>query len=232
MRRLEVAPVAARVADCLRRLPVRQVSGQIAGRWLWLPRLGLSVLAHEHTEAGWLCSLVAADSRPVRLPTGICVVDEVEISRAIATRWPWDVLAGLSPDEYRDTWRIRAADRGAPMALCEALLACVEDTPAYPADLYPADLDPTGWMVTIDAAVRARSGCRSTAGLHRQCQRLVDTGLLTPAETPDTRPGGEPDSAPKTRRGPVRYRLTLPPVCWPTPSSPTSSSLMPGGPTW
>lgn len=171
MPRLEVPALTPGVLDCLRRLPARHRVEEVAGRWLWLPRLGVSVLAHEHTEAGWLCTLIAVDSAadfpPARLPTGVLVVAEVEVVTAVSTRWPWDASAGLSQPEFCDAWRVRAAVHGAPMALREALLSHVEDTRMFTPDLCPPDLDPVVWTVPVGPAVRMQSGCPTMQALRQ-----------------------------------------------------------------
>lgn len=169
---LPVSPVL----DCLRRLPVRQPGTDVAGRVVWLPRLGVSVLVHGSVAGGWLCTVVAADSRPAVLPVGGFVVSEVEVSTAFATPVPWHTVAALSAAEFVDVWRVRCAVHGRNPMLVGALLEA---------------LAPDTLTVVVDDRVRARSGCRSQQGLRQACRRLVECGLLLDLSEPAGR-GGDP----------------------------------------
>ncbi|WP_214405744.1 hypothetical protein [Pseudonocardia lacus] len=176
------------VLDRLLRLPERQPGGDVAGRLLWLPRLGVTVLPHEHVAEGWLCTMTGADSRPHRLPPGVFLVADFEVRTAFTADRP---TAELETPEFCDAWRVRLAVHGGNPMLGDALIAHLD----------PADRT----VATADRTVRTRSGARTAAGFRQVCHRLHTAGLLTALFTDDT---GDTDS----RR---RYRLTLPTPTWP-----------------
>lgn len=178
------------VLDCLLRLPERQALGDVAGRPLWLPRLGVTVLPHEHVAEGWLCTLADADSRPHRLPTGVFVVADFEVLTAFTADRP---AADLQTPEFCDAWRVRLAAHGGSLLLGDALITHLD----------PADRT----VATDDRTVRARSGYRTAAGFRQACRRLHTAGLLT-ALVDDTY---NTDRTDRCRR----YRLTIPTPTWP-----------------
>lgn len=193
VRRLDFPAVPpSGVRDRLNRLPVQQTGREIAGAVLWLPRVAVSVLAHEQVPRGWLCTLAWADRCQGRLPTGVFIISDTEARTAFPTRCPWDPVAELTAAQYADAWRVRLAARvPGSLMLGEALLT---------------GLDPNTLALTITTAVRAQSGCRTTSGFWQACGRLCDAELLMPLFD-DT--GGLP------AEGRWQYGLRMPASTWP-----------------
>ena len=147
----DLPPMSPATRDLLsRRLPVRQPAGSVAGRPLWLPRLGVTVLPHEPVTRGWLCSFVAADTHPVRLPVGLWLVDEVEITTgfAVPASWPLRLPDGLAGDEFAAAWLVRVVE----------VDCCRYGTAAA----LLAGFDPDTLTVVADDAARRRAGPRTT----------------------------------------------------------------------
>lgn len=209
-------------ADLLsRRLPARQVVAAVAGQPLWLPRLGLTVLPHEPTSGGWLCSVVAADALPLRLPVGLWVVDDVEIATAVTVPrgWPLGLPDGLTGQEFRDAWLVRVVE----------VDCCRYGTAAA----LLAGFDPDTLTVVADHAARRRAGPRTTPQAFRAVlARLQTAGFLAAPDDPAPQAAvAEPPAPPvggfedvlagfgaSLLRVPgraVRYELRLPRPGWP-----------------
>lgn len=174
-------------------------SSMVVGARLWLPRLGVSVLAHEPAEAGWLCTLLGADSTPPRLPTGVFVVSDLEIRTAFPTDPAAAMSATGSVSAWCAAWRVRVADHERRPALSAALLAHLDETT-------PSVATPSAECLTVATGGRGvllRSGCRSVQGFRRACEVLAQAGFLR-ALFDD--PGDEQR----------RYRVMLPGAGWPS----------------
>ena len=190
-------PLTASVRDCLSRLLARQQVDAVEGLPLWLPRLGVTVLPHELVTGGWLCTLVAADAQPARLPVGVFVVDDVEVATAFAAEVSGQasgaVQAGLSAEEFRDVWLVRLAALDPRYRIMVALLDGL-------------DLDTL--TVTADEAARRRSTYRTVSAFGLALGRLCSMGFLVALDHP-------PDSAvvAGVATG-ARYGLRLPGARW------------------
>jgi hypothetical protein len=161
-------------ADLLsRQLPARQVVGTVSGQPLWLPRLGVTVLPHEPITGGWVCSFIAADTQPLRLPVGVWVVDEVEIATALTVppMWPLALPDGLTGQEFRDAWLVRLVETDCcRYGIAAALLA---------------GFDPDTLIVVADDGARRRAGPRTTPQAFRATlARLSAAGFLAAPGAP------------------------------------------------
>lgn len=193
----QLPPLNASVRDCLGRLPGCWQVEAVAGLPLWLPRLGVTVLPHSAVTGGVLCTIAAADSQPARLPTGVFVVEDVEITTAVAAdpcaRMTFAVQARLSAEEFREVWLVR--------------LAVVD--PRYRSTAVVLDgLDRDTLTVTVSAAARRRSVFRTVRALSSRLDRLCRAGFLVPLDDPAVGvTAGLGDGA--------RYGLRLPLPGWP-----------------
>ena len=106
----EVPHLTNAVVNCLERQSRRRTSDDIAGRVLYVPRLGASVLPHVPVAGGWLCTFVAAESG--RLPVGARAVADVELRAALSVVNPWYPHASLTGREFVDVWTVRVCDGG------------------------------------------------------------------------------------------------------------------------
>jgi hypothetical protein len=152
----------------LERRPSRRDSDDVAGRSLYLQRLDATVLPQHQVAGGWLCTLVAtAPGR--RLPTGICLVEDLELTRALDVVDPWHPHVNLSADDYIDLWLVQATNRTpGPHQLARAICAFV---------------DRELFQVMTSPHANPRFGAAAGLGRYRPavqlgCRRLVDEGLL------------------------------------------------------
>jgi hypothetical protein len=211
-------------ADLLsRRLAARQVVAAVAGQPLWLPRLGLTVLPHEPITGSWLCTIIAAETQPLRLPVGLWVVDDIEIATALAVPqgWPLALPDGLTGQEFGDAWLVRLVETDyCRYGIAAALLA---------------GFDPDTLIVVADDAARRRAGPSTTPQVFRATlARLRAAGFLAAPASPSA--GGSKPTVPPVGAGaagfddlltdfarqalrlsgrPVSYELRLPRPEWP-----------------
>ena len=190
------------VRDCLGRLPVRQRLEQVEGRPLWLLRLGVTVLPHATVTGGCLCTVVAADADPQRLPVGVFVVEDVEIVTAVPAatcrQAPLSVQLGLSTAVVRDAWQVRLAVVDPRYRLMAALLDGV---------------DPDTLTVIAGEVARRRSTSRTVHAFGVALARLCTMGFLVALDHPAA--GVVPGCG-----GGARYGLRLPRPQWPRETAP------------
>lgn len=174
-----------------RQLP-RRDSDDVAGRPLYLQRLDATVLPQHQVAEGWLCTLVATATGR-RLPTGVCLVEDLELTRALEVVNPWYPHADLSADDYIDMWLVQATDRTrGPHQLARAICEFV---------------DRESLQVMTSPRANPRFGAAAGLGRYRPavqlgCRRLVDEGLLLPLFDDE-----QTDSH-------LPYGLTVPRVLW------------------
>jgi hypothetical protein len=152
------------------------------------------MLAHEPVVGGWLCTAIAvAGLTPGCLPTGVGVVEELELLTGIEVTNPWFPHAELSAEQFAEVWLLRERDSAPasdPGRLARAIVEHLEHE-----------------SLQIATDPRAHPRLKSSAGivydraLRTALQRLVDRGFLTALFTDEN----DVDR---------RYGLRLPQVPW------------------
>jgi hypothetical protein len=152
------------------------------------------MLAHEPVVGGWLCTAVAvAGLAPGRLPTGVAVVDELELLTGLEVANPWFPQADLTAEQFAEVWLLRERDSAPSSDPGRLALAIVKH------------LERDSLQVPTNP--RAHPRLKTSAGiiydraLNTALQRLVDRGFLTALFT------GQDDVD-------RRYGLRLPQVRW------------------
>ena len=164
------------------------------GRPLYLQRLGMVVLPHERTAAGWVCT-VTGGSLDVRSPVGAFPICDIEIAAALEVRDVCHPLGDLSPEEFCAAWMVRVWDRwpgGRRVQAAQALVEFVE------LDSLTVATAPA-WQ----PGLARRAGMNHSRAVARHCTELSTAGLLTPRFA-------DPAVAPADEQR--RYQLQLPPA--------------------
>jgi hypothetical protein len=202
---LPLLPAPALRPDVAQRLdtfPRRRSTASAAGRLLYVPRLGITVLPHALNPAdaggGWVCTIAGATGMDL-LPVGALLLSDLEIETGFDTANPAAPLDGVTPAEYSAVWSVRVYDwsGGGPiMRLSRELLGLAG------ADLgVDAMLQPTVTVSPAAARALARNIQALTQALPNRIHRLVTAGFLV-------------DLSPNPGSGTLVYALAVPPLAW------------------